>query len=132
MCGASVRGRDWEIEVSGANADDVEKVAASLSSKIARNDKKAGRSPWISGSFYLVAIVITIGVLLVFAKTINPMYLPVVIIGAILALSVIGALQLRQDNRLNETNFLKLMLMVFKQIPFMGKSKPKDDKEKFS
>lgn len=47
--------------------------------------------------------------------------LPIVIIGAILAMSIIGAFQLRQDERLNEDNFLKLMGLSFKNLLLLKK-----------
>ncbi len=44
----------------------------------------------------------------------------VVIIGAVLAIGVLGALQLRNDDRLSEDNFLELMVESYKRLPLLG------------
>ncbi len=44
---------------------------------------------------------------------------PVVLIGVLLAVGIIGALQLRQDDRLTEQSFLKLMLETYKRLPLL-------------
>ena len=51
----------------------------------------------------------------------SPWVLPVVTLGGLLLTTVIGALQLRHDERLKEEAFLKLMGMAFRQIPFLGR-----------
>jgi internalin A len=43
----------------------------------------------------------------------------VVIIGALLAIGVIGAMQLRNDDRLSEESFLKLMIESYKRLPLL-------------
>lgn len=43
----------------------------------------------------------------------------VVIIGALLATGVVGAMQLRNDDRLSEDNFLKLMIESYKRLPLL-------------
>ncbi len=76
-------------------------------------------NPWISGSFYLVAAVVMMTVIAVISKNV-PMYiLPVVIIGGIVIIAVIGALQLRQDKKLSEASFLTLVRETFKQLPLL-------------
>ena len=57
--------------------------------------------------------------LLVAANTIPLWILPVIVIGALLALSIIGAFQLRQDERLTQKNFLELMILTFKRLPLL-------------
>jgi len=79
------------------------------------------RNPWVSGSFYLAAMVIVVTLFLVAAKTVHFVVLPIVIIGALLIVSIIGAFQLRQDESLSEKNFLTLMFLTFKQFPFICK-----------
>ncbi|HET9711760.1 MAG TPA: COR domain-containing protein [Pyrinomonadaceae bacterium] len=44
----------------------------------------------------------------------------VVIIGALLAIGVVGAFQLRNDARLSEESFLKLMIESYKRLPLLG------------
>jgi hypothetical protein len=51
----------------------------------------------------------------------SPWWLPVVILGGLLLITVVGALQLKNGERLQERSFLKLMNMAFQQIPLLGK-----------
>ncbi|RZN33809.1 MAG: GTP-binding protein [Methanosarcinales archaeon] len=76
-------------------------------------------NPWSSGSFYLMAIVVIMTVIAVIIKNIPWYAIPVVIIGGIVIIAVIGALQLRQDNRLSEASFLALVRETFKQLPLL-------------
>jgi hypothetical protein len=80
-------------------------------------------NPWISGSFYLIAAVIILSLLLVAAKMISIIALPIIIIGGLIIFSVIGAYQLRNDEKLSEKSFLELMQLSFKQIPFIRSNK---------
>lgn len=43
----------------------------------------------------------------------------VVIIGALLTIGVVGAFQLRNDDRLSEESFLKLMIESYKRLPVL-------------
>jgi GTPase SAR1 family protein len=43
----------------------------------------------------------------------------VAIIGAVLAIGVVGAMQLRNDDRLSEESFLKLMIESYKRLPLL-------------
>jgi hypothetical protein len=45
--------------------------------------------------------------------------LPLVIVGAVLLVSVVGALQMRQDDRLSERGFLRLMADVVRRLPLL-------------
>lgn len=112
--------RDWVAQASNL----LQKEKATMSKERPPNI----RNPWRSGSFYLVAFVIVIVLLLVAANTIPLLALPVVIIGALLAISIIGAFQLKQDERLSQKNFLELMLLTFKRLPLLsrGSNTPND------
>ena len=81
------------------------------------------KSPWISGSFYLLALCIVITLLAFVAKIIPFYVLPIVVIGGIIAFSIIAAAQLRQDEKLNEKSFIELMGLSFRQIPFLNSRK---------
>lgn len=119
-CGARIRGNEWEVEVLGVNYKEVAAVAKSLTNDMAKREKPhLPRNPWVSGSFYLIATVIVVTLFLVVAKTVHFVILPIVIIGALLMVSIIGAFQLRQDKALSEKNFLTLMFLTFKQLPFI-------------
>lgn len=87
-----------------------------------REKSKAQRSPWLSGFFYLFSAIAVGILLLVAAMIIPPVFLPIVVVGVLLVVSIIGALQLRQDEQLKQRNFLILMLLVFRGIPFLRKS----------
>lgn len=85
-------------------------------------DKK--NNPWKSGSFYLFSILLLIGIIIGSALLLSIYALPFVIIGGLLLFSVVGAFQLRNDERLSEKSFIQLMVLTFKQIPFLkGPSK---------
>ena len=42
-----------------------------------------------------------------------------VIIGALLVVGVVGAMQLRNDDRLSEDSFLKLMIESYRRLPLL-------------
>lgn len=99
------------LKVKGLNADEVKHVSEPLMEKLGQQTaSNIARSPWVSGSFYLAAIVILIALFLVVAKTVNFVVLPVVIIGGLLAVSLLGAFQLCQDKNLSEKNFIVNLL----------------------
>jgi small GTP-binding protein len=77
------------------------------------------RSPWASGSFYLFAAVLMLALIGAAAKLLNWWMVPVVVIGGLIAVTVIGALQLKQDARLSDSSFLKLMALTFRQLPLL-------------
>jgi hypothetical protein len=105
------------ISVSGSNAKDVELVARSLLKQTQTKSNKKW-DVWITGGFYAVTL-IAIGTLLLVISSLVPLFvLPIIVIGTLLLLSIIGAFQLRQDESLSEKNFLNLMMMVFTKIRF--------------
>lgn len=114
------------IRVEGHKAEEVKDVTLELMKQLSDNELRDTRNPWISGSFYLAAVVIIGGLFLVIAKMAHPFVFPIVLIASLLGISVTGALQLRQDDSLTEKNFLKLMVLTFKQIPLINRSKVKE------
>ena len=111
------------VKVVGTNANEVKDVATTLTEKVI--EKHRGtipiRNPWISGSFYLASIVVIATLFFVIAKTIHPLVFPIVLIGALLGVSLVGAFQLRQDKSLSEKSFLSLMALSFRQLPLIRK-----------
>jgi H+/Cl- antiporter ClcA len=89
-----------------------------------RNDDNGPeiRSPWVTGSFYLAALAIVVSLLLPISKVVTPILVPLVIIGALFGVSVVGAFQLRHDHSLDEKTFLSLMALTFKHLPLVGKA----------
>lgn len=124
-CGAGIpriKGRGWKLNVAGVNAKEVQSIAHSLVNNMSDKDRiSAFQSPWLSGSFYLIAVVVIVTLFLVAARTLNIVVLPIIIIGALLTVAIIGAFQLRQDKVLSEKNFLTLMFLTFKQLPFISR-----------
>ena len=82
-------------------------------------DKKSRQSPWISGSFYIFAIVILMTVIAVISANVPWYALAIVIIGGLIAIAIIGALQLRHDEALSEDNFIELMEKSLKRLPLL-------------
>jgi hypothetical protein len=81
------------------------------------------RNPWTSGSFFLVALVV-IAIAFAIISAYVPWYaFPIVLIGAILAVGIVGALQLRNDEGLAETNFMSLMIETYKRLPLLKQDK---------
>jgi len=90
--------------------------------RLSRQEMLAESNPWKSGSFYLVALVVILATLAIIATNLPWYAVGTVIVGGIIALSILGAFQLRQDARLSQENFLKLMIETFKRLPLLTPS----------
>jgi hypothetical protein len=112
-----------KIIVEGTDPKEVQEVVLALMKK------SKPPNPWISGSFYLVVFLIVVAALAVVGHIISIIALPVVIAGGILALSVIGAFQMRQDEKLSQENFLKLMALSLKYLPWIKRQEEKSTKQ---
>ena len=120
-CAAYVGGRGWRIHVEGTDAGEVERVATALARRSGERALGESRSPWVAGSFYLTVAIVAVAVLLATARLISAVLLPIVIVGAVVLLCVIGALQLRHDAKLSEKSFLSLMSLALAQLRFFGR-----------
>lgn len=78
------------------------------------------KSAWANGSFYLFTFLVIIVSLGVLAKSVPFYTLALIIIAGVLFIPIIGALQLRQDNRLREKTFMELIRLVINQLPLIG------------
>lgn len=78
------------------------------------------KSSWANGLFYLFAFVVIVGMLGFFAGSLDLVTLALIIVAGIVAVPVLGALQLKQDKRLSDKSFLSLVKMVFAQLPLIG------------
>lgn len=117
-CGALISLGDVRIEVHGQDASEVGDVARLLTSDaVQRRDAGRLRSPWLSGTFYLAVVVVAAVLLLVVGSVLPLWALPIVVVGVALFLSMVGALQLRQDDRLSELGFIRLMGDALKLLP---------------
>ena len=78
------------------------------------------KSAWANGSFYLFLFVVVIGGIGYLAGTLKLLNLIAVIVAGIVFIPLVGALQLRQDDRLSEKNFMELIKLVIAQLPLIG------------
>lgn len=88
---------------------------------IRQQEHSKNNNPWISGSFYLFSAILILAILAAICKVLSVWALPLLILGGLLLITVIGAFQMLNDSRLSEKNFLTLMKLSFQQIPFLGK-----------
>jgi hypothetical protein len=91
-----------------------------------RRAAESPKSPWATGSFYLAALLVVGILFLVMAKTVSAWVLPIVLIASMLAVSIIGALQLKNDARLSEKSFLALMGLAIKSLPLLRRGHTRD------
>jgi TRAP-type uncharacterized transport system fused permease subunit len=89
-------------------------------------------SPWVTGLFYLASLVVLATVFLIVSRTVDVLALPIVLIAALLGVSIVGAFQLRHDDRLAERSFLDLMGLTLRSLPLLRRSDPKSIKAKSS
>jgi Leucine-rich repeat (LRR) protein len=78
------------------------------------------KSPWANGSFYLFVFVVVVAGIGFLGKQLDFIVLCVVVIAGVLFVPLIGALQLKQDDRLKDESFLALMKMVIGSLPLIG------------
>ncbi|UXE61268.1 MAG: ADP-ribosylation factor-like protein [Woronichinia naegeliana WA131] len=78
------------------------------------------KSAWANGSFYLFVFVVVVAGIGFLGKQLDFIVLCVVIIAGVLFVPLIGALQLKQDDRLKDESFLALMKMVIGSLPLIG------------
>ena len=81
-------------------------------------------SPWGSGSFYLVAIVVILGSTIAVAKLVAQPALPFVLTGGALAFVAVIAAQLFHDKRLTEKGFLQLMSGMLQRLALFWTKAP--------
>lgn len=91
---------------------------------IVKEDNRIGapvKSAWANGSFYLFTFAVVIAGLGVLARSVPAYALGGILIAGVIFVPMIGAFQLRQDDRLSEKTFFDLMKMVVGQLPLIGK-----------
>ncbi|WP_143288141.1 COR domain-containing protein, partial [Calothrix rhizosoleniae] len=78
--------------------------------------------PWAyrNGLFYLLVFAVVFNTIGIFAGSLPIYSLALTIIATTIIIITIGVLQLRQDNRLSETSFVKLTEIVLEQLPLIG------------
>jgi hypothetical protein len=93
---------------------------------ITNNNMAKNNNPWISGSFYLFLAAVVIAGLAVASNSVNWILLPVIVIGGILIIGMVGILQLRNDEKIKDKSFVKLISETYKRLPLLNKLKPND------
>jgi GTPase SAR1 family protein len=90
-------------------------------------DAPAKNNPWASGSFYVFTFVVVVATILIAIVVLNTYgvswtagaVIPVVLIGGLLGIGVIGANQLKNDERLSDESYVKLMIESYKRLPLL-------------
>ncbi len=77
------------------------------------------RTPWGSGIFYLFVLFAVTALFAVVSHFVPWYILPVVVIGALLSIGIIGAFQLMQDDHFSEENFVTLIIEAYKRLPLL-------------
>src|SRR5690606_3736110 len=112
-----------QINATSANFGEVQdhqsgdRIMTKNASSPAKQSELRPRSAWANGLFYLTVFVVVILGLGILANSVPFWTLVVVLITAVIVIPIIGAFQLRQDDRLTEKSFLELMRLVIKQLP---------------
>ncbi|MBO8190049.1 hypothetical protein [Streptomyces spirodelae] len=116
------RGRVREIK--GSNVKDVLKAHREAN----QGATAQRRGPWLSGSFYLVAIIAIIVAMIGISRLTSPWAVPIVVVGSLFGIGTIGAMQLRHDDRLSEQRFVELVKLTYLNLPsILRKSPPPAD-----
>jgi hypothetical protein len=76
-------------------------------------------NPWISGSFFLFTFIVIVTASVLIGVYISWVALPVVLIAGLLGIAIVGAFQLKNDQRLSDESFLTLMIESFKRLPLL-------------
>jgi Flp pilus assembly protein TadB len=78
------------------------------------------KSAWANGLFYVFLFVMVVVTVNVTAGNLPLAAFVLTIVAGILFVLLVGILQLRQDDRLSEKNFIKLAKLVVEQLPLVG------------
>lgn len=94
--------------------------------KININNMKKN-NPYLSGSFYLISVIVILAGLAVLSKIVHWTLFPVVIVGVILIIGLVGILQLRNDDRITDKSFTHLIKETYKRLPLVRNKQNKDN-----
>lgn len=89
----------------------------------------SGSNPWISGSFYLFAAVVLITLVALITNIVAPWALPIVVAGGLIAVLLVGVLQLRNDDALQDESFVTLVVETLKRLPLLNRFSGERDTE---
>ena len=106
------------------NLLDIENIAERLNDFLGKKKPEMKKeNPWQSGSFYLVAAILVIILLGILSFTVPWYLLPIVLIAGILIVGLVGALQLKNDDRISDKSFTSLMKETFRRLPLLNQIK---------
>jgi hypothetical protein len=77
-------------------------------------------SPWVSGSFYLATFVAVLTAAFAVTRLLPLWVVPPAFLVSLIAVLLVGALQLRHDGRLTEGGFLQLMKATMTRLPALS------------
>jgi hypothetical protein len=83
---------------------------------------KPVNNAWINGLFYLIALATIPALIAYISHQVAWYVLPIVLSSGLLAVGVIGALQLRKDDQLSKLNFLGLMVETYQRLPWLKRN----------
>ena len=110
------------------NLLDIENIAERLDDFIGKKKPKMKKNnPWLSGSFYLIAVIVILSGLGVLSNTVVWYLFPIVLIAGILIVGLVGILQLRNDDRMSDKSFASLLKETYRRLPLLSQIK-KDEK----
>jgi hypothetical protein len=75
---------------------------------------------WANGLFYLLVFFVVTAIVGFFVQAVPAYLLALIVCVAILLLPMIGALQLRQDEKLSDKSFLELSRLALSRLPLLG------------
>jgi hypothetical protein len=113
--------REFNVRPADSSTAPAPGITEVIPAKQQKDNRTPTNNPWISGSFYLFAFVVIMAVLATMAKILSAWILPLLILGGLLLVTIIGAFQLRNDSKIEEKNFLTLMKLAFQKMPLLGK-----------
>lgn len=101
---------------------DISNMAMRLRDFIGKQGQQMkNNNPWISGSFYLFVCVVVIAGIAVISKFVHWSLIPIILIGGILLIFLIGIFQLKNDDRISDKSFVSLIKETFKRLPLLTK-----------
>ena len=85
--------------------------------------KQKNNNPWLAGSFFLTVFLVVMTTFAVISKVVEWYVLPIVFIGGLLSIPIIGVFQALNDSTLSEKGFLTIIIESYKSLPLL-KSNP--------
>lgn len=77
-------------------------------------------NPWLSGSFYMVLMVVVLVGLAALSNMVAWVLVPLVVIGGFVIIVAVGLLQLKNDDRIDQKTFRILVIETLSRLPLIG------------